>query len=155
MENNEYVGKLIQMLRRVEIADLFMDKKEFTRTEFRMLREIATERANGREIISSELARRLGVTRSAISQIAAKLEERGVIERVPSPVDKKIAYVRLSGRSLAAYEEQCAAAAEVIGKVVEKLGTEKMDAFFAANEEFYDALDEVCKTARSKGYADR
>ena len=140
MENNEYLVKFIQAAKNIERLQLFEGKVKLSKTEFRMLREIVIEREKGKEIISSELARRLGVTRSAISQIVAKMEERGILERVDAPDDKKIAYVRLSSEATAMFKEQCREVNELVEKVVNEYGVEKMDALLAAYDEFYTVL---------------
>ena len=149
MENNEYLVRLIQAAKDMERLQLLEGKVKLSKTEFRMLREIVIERESGKDIISSELARRLGVTRSAISQIVAKMEERGIVERAAAPNDRKIAYVRLSEQASALFQEQCREANELIGRVVEQYGTEKMDALLAAYDEFYAVLAKVQKEMKS------
>ena len=106
-ETNEYLTQFMQILRKIENLDLFAATAKFSKTEFRILREIVTENERGNQIISSELARRIGVTRSAVSQIVNKMEKEGVIKRAFSPDNKKIAYVQLSERTRGVYEEQC------------------------------------------------
>ncbi len=154
MELNEYVVGLIRTGKAMEAIDMLPEKAKLSRTEFRMLREIVTEREKGREIISSELARRLGVTRSAVSQLVAKLEAQGIIERVPSTTDRKIAYVRLSGKSLELYREMCTEANRVMERVAEELGAEKLDALFAANEEFLTVLKRVRAEIKAESKAE-
>ena len=80
-ETNEYLTQFMQILRKIENLDLFAATAKFSKTEFRILREIVTENERGNQIISSELARRIGVTRSAVSQIVNKMEKEGVIKR--------------------------------------------------------------------------
>ena len=150
METNEYLIKLIQAAKDMERLQLFVGKVKLSKTEFRMLREIVIEREKGKDIISSELARRLGVTRSAVSQIVAKMEERGIVERASSPTDRKIAYVRLSAEAAAAFKEQCREANELIERVVSTYGTQKMDALLAAYDEFYHVLVKVRKEMQSE-----
>ena len=145
MECNEYLARLIQAAKNIEGLELFADKAKLSKTEFGMLREIVFEREKGRDIISSELARRLGVTRSAISQIVAKMELQGIIERASSPVDRKIAYVRLSEKAKAIFTQQCREANELIGRVVKEYGADKMDALLNAYEEFSAVLVKVRK----------
>ncbi len=74
-ETNEYLTQFMQILRKIENLDLFAATAKFSKTEFRILREIVTENERGNQIISSELARRIGVTRSAVSQIVNKMEK--------------------------------------------------------------------------------
>ena len=145
MENNEYLVKLIQAAKDIERLQLFEGKVKLSKTEFRMLREIVIERERGNDIISSELARRLDVTRSAISQIVGKMEDRGIVERVDAPNDRKIAYVRLSEQATSLFKEQCCEANELIARVVAEYGEDKMNALFAAYDEFYSVLARVRK----------
>ena len=73
---------------------IISDKKtRFSNTELRLLFEILTAKYEGKRLISTQLAKRLGVTRSAISQIVNRLEEEGVVRRVADDVDRKIAYI--------------------------------------------------------------
>lgn len=145
MEINEYLSQFIQIIKEVEELDLFSETAKLSRTEFRMIREILMEREKGREIISSELARRLGITRSAVSQIVTKLENSGIMKRVSAPDDRKIAYVQLSDRSLAVFNEQCAHANAIMAYVGERLGDEKMHELVALYKEFCGALKEAKK----------
>lgn len=143
MEINQYLVKLFCITKSMEGLEIFSEAQKLSRTEFRLIREILLERENGNSIIASELARRLGVTRSAISQIVTKLEKRGIVLREDSPTDKKIAYIRLSDYALGVFEEQCKFANAVIEEVIEKIGPEKMDALIEGYTEFASILINV------------
>ena len=101
MEINEYLIKSFELMRSLENVDFFAGVSNLSRTEFHLLREVILEAEKGKNIISSELARRLGITRSAVSQIVTKMEQRGIVNRVSSPTDRKIAYICLSESSMA------------------------------------------------------
>ena len=150
MEINEYLVKLFCITKSMEGIDLFADAAKLSKTEFRLIREILLEREKGAEIISSELARRLGITRSAISQIVTKLEERNIVCRVDSPTDKKIAYIRLSEHALAVFEEQCMQANIIINRVVEKMGAERMNTLIQGYDDFVSTLVEVRKAYKAE-----
>ncbi len=155
MEINEYLVKLFQTIKDMEELNLFADTAKLSKTEFRLIREVLLEREKGRGIISSELARRLGITRSAVSQIVTKLEKQGTVQRVASPTDRKIAYICLSDRAMAIFEGQCAHANEIIGGVVEELGEEKMKALIAAYDEFLEVFARVRRRRLEEGATDR
>ena len=104
-----------------------------------MIREILIEREKGSDIISSELARRLGITRSAVSQVVTKLEERNIVMRTSAPDDKKIAYVRLTDHSLAVFYEQCAQANAIMERVCETMGEEQINELVALYRKFCSA----------------
>lgn len=127
MEINEYLIKFFQVAKGIEGVQLFPQTAELSNTEFRMLREICLEAEKGKNIISSELARKLGVTRSAVSQIVTKLEKQKIVRRTASDTDRKIAYVQLSDEARAIFEEQCKQANALIEKVVKDYGEDKMD----------------------------
>ena len=133
MEINEYLVKSFEVIGSMENVDFFAGVNNLSRTEFR----------KGKNIISSELARRLGITRSAVSQIVTKMEQRGIVNRVASPTDRKIAYVCLSERALAVFEEQCKEANATMQCIVERYGEENVKELFARFNEFRKIAEEV------------
>ena len=145
MEINEILIRLIHTTKEVEGFDFFMGEAELTKTEFRLIREDILERKKGGEIISSELAKRLGVTRSAISQIVMKLENKGIVKRVPSKTDKKIAYVRLSDAAESAFERHCLCANRFMQEVISEFGEERMNNLVAEYDELFRIMDKVKK----------
>lgn len=145
MEINEYLIKSFELMRTMENVDFFDGISHLSRTEFRLLREVILEEEKGKHIISSELARRLGVTRSAISQIVTKMENRGIVNRIDSPTDRKIAYICLSDSSRALFEAQCAKANETMRRVVEIYGEDRIKKFFAEYDELHKVVRRVEK----------
>lgn len=145
MEPNEYLMKLSRMIKDLAGLDLFAGAQTLSKTEFRLLREIVTEERAGKGIISSELARRLGVTRSAVSQLVTKLEKRNIVMRTPSPTDRKIAYIRLSDWALEEYEEQCRQSNIVMDRVLEEMGEEKLQLLIAIYDEFSEIFGRALK----------
>ena len=150
MELNEYAIKLFHAVEQVESIKFFEKSATLSKTEFRLLREVITEREKGEEIISSELARRLGITRSAISQIVTKLENRGILVRAAAEDDKKIAYIRLSEQSVALYEEQCRQANELMNEVTKKFGVTRTKRLSAECDEFLRLLKEAREKKNGK-----
>ena len=145
MEINEYLIKSFELMRSLENVDFFAGVSNLSRTEFHLLREVILEAEKGKNIISSELARRLGITRSAVSQIVTKMEQRGIINRVSSPTDRKIAYICLSESSMAVFEEQCKHANETMKRIVELYGEDKIRTFFNEYVELRKVVDHVMK----------
>lgn len=140
MELNEYIIKFIRTIRGFDGLKFFSEGASLSKTEFRLLQEVVNEEEKGRSIISSELSRRLGVTRSAVSQIVTKLEKRNIVKRVSSPTDKKIAYIRLSETASALFEEECKRANCAMERVVAELGKDKLDDLIDRCEEIISAL---------------
>ena len=145
MEINQLVTKILNGVREFDSLNFFGGKGRFTQTEFRLLMEIYCEEEKGRSIISAELAHRLGVTRSAVSQIISKLEARDVVKRVASSTDKKIAYIRFSDKAVDALKEQCNRINEIMNKVIEDFGEERLQKMLYDFDEFSAAFVRVHK----------
>ena len=143
MELNDYAIRLFNAIEAVENLKLFGDSAKLSRTEFLLLREIVSERAKGNEIISSELAKRIGVTRSAISQLVTKLEKSDILVRVPAPNDRKIAYIRLSEHALAVFEEQCRDVNELLDACAERFGGDRMRRLSVDSDDFIGLMKEI------------
>lgn len=135
-----YLTMIFEMLRhRDEI--LVMEKKGcFNKTELRLLSEVIAARAAGGHIISTQLAKRLGLTRSAVSQIINHLEERGVLMRVAAEDDKKIAYIEISESVLQAYQTEIAKCETTIGEIVNEFGEKKFEQMYQLYNEFMELI---------------
>lgn len=138
MEINKYLVKLIQAAKGLEKLDLFMGKATLSKTEFRLLQEVVMAQEKGSDVISSELARKLGITRSAVSQIVTKLERENVVKRAASETDRKIAYIRLSDYARSMFVQQCERANAVMEELVAQFGEDRL-------ERFMSEYDELCK----------
>lgn len=150
MKINEYVSKILEVAKGMENIDLFEGKAQLSKTEFRLLKEIVLEGEKGNSIISSELAKRLGITRSAVSQIVTKLEQENIVKRVAAPDDRKIAYVQLSENAMKVFEEQLAKINAFMECVVTVFGEEKMHEFVS----LYDEFAGIVKTLRKESEKD-
>ncbi|MBE5753464.1 MAG: MarR family transcriptional regulator, partial [Clostridiales bacterium] len=95
-ENEFYLGKIFAMLKKMEKIAIANKSAKLGDTELRLISEIVFSNYKGERLISTQLAKKLDVTRSAVSQIVKKLEKDGVIKRVPDEIDKKIAYIELT-----------------------------------------------------------
>lgn len=134
--NDEYLAKIFKLIRaREEIV--FVDKRtHFNKTELRLISEVAGAKAEGKRVISMQLAKRLGITRSAVSQIVNRLEKNGVVKRVSSNQDKKIAYIELSDSILDTYGEDIENSKRFVGTLVEAFGEEKFNRLCELTEAF-------------------
>lgn len=151
IEINEYLLKLFHLVKDLGDIDFFWGKAKLSRTEFRILWEVANEQCEGRDIISSELARRIGITRSAVSQIVAKLEKNGIVKRVGSDYDRKIAYIRLTDEATETFMQQARQANEFAERVLAEFGKERLDKLLDENREFSELcyrLADPSKTAQ-------
>ena len=143
--NEEYLGKIFTMLKKMEGVALTKVKSHFNNSEMRLLGEVILAGYGGKRIISTQLASRLGVTRSAVSQMVNKLEARGIVKRVPDEVDRKIAYIELSSAALTYYNEEKGVCCSLVGEVIDKLGVDKVDKLLALSDEFIDTVIDLRK----------
>ena len=143
--NEEYLGKIFTMLKKMEGVALTKVKSHFNNSEMRLLGEVILAGYGGKRIISTQLASRLGVARSAVSQMVNKLEARGIVKRVPDEVDRKIAYIELSSAALTYYNEEKGVCCSLVGEVIDKLGVDKVDKLLALSDEFIDTVIDLRK----------
>ncbi len=139
--NEKYFKVVFGLLKKRDGIVLSDKKNRFNDTELRLLSEVLEAKYAGKRLISTQIATRLGVTRSAISQIVNRLEGEGVIQRFPDPIDKKIAYVEMTETTLAAYEENLKVCTDFIGKIVKKFGENKFDKMQLLLAEFMDLIE--------------
>ena len=143
-ENKVYLRKLFAVGRSMENAMDLHRKEGYSNTEIRLMNEIVYAAGEGERLISTRLADRLGITRSAVSQIVSKLEKDGMVRRIPDEIDKKIAYVEVTEKAMESYEGVIEEYADFVGKVIVHMGVAKLNKMLALAEEFHDAVEEAC-----------
>ena len=140
MNGETYLGKIQAMTRKMQNVVFVRGKKSFNNSEMRMLEEIFLANKKKERLISTELADRVGVTRSAISQMVNRLSAKGLVKRVPDEVDRKIAYIELDGKAKEAYLAQRKRMGESVSKVIAEFGAEKVDQMLKLVDEFSHAV---------------
>ena len=140
MTGETYLGKIQNMTRTMQNVVFVRGKKSFNNSEMRMLEEIVAADKKGERRISTELADKVGVTRSAISQMVNRLSAKGLVKRVPDDVDKKIAYIELDGKAKEMYLAQRKKMGEVVNKVINDFGVDKANQMIKLVEEFSDSV---------------
>ena len=140
MTGETYLGKIQNMTRTMQNVVFVRGKKSFNNSEMRMLEEIVAADKKGERLISTELADKVGVTRSAISQMVNRLSAKGLVKRVPDDVDKKIAYIELDGKAKEMYLAQRKKMGEVVNKVINDFGGDKANQMIKLVEEFSDSV---------------
>ena len=141
--NEEYLSKIFAMCKKMESVAMVKGKTELNTTELRLVGEIIFANCEGKRLISTQLAKRLCITRSAVSQIVNNLESRGIVKRVADSVDRKIAYVELTDSSLAVYEATKESAEQAVGKIVETFGRENLDKLLELSDKFWEVVENI------------
>ncbi len=143
MEVTFFLKEIYRIGKRLGDLRLFEETQSLNSTEMQMVREIIAAKETGNRVISSQLAKKLGVTRSAVSQMVHKLEKNNIVRRVPDVKDKKIAYIELSEFARGIYEQMKQKFAFFLDRVTEKLGEQRMEEFLDRANEFLDACESV------------
>ena len=147
MEASELVQAVYKIAHRIDEIRIPGGKWPLNNTEMQMMREIVTAKEEKRRIISSGLAKKLGVTRSAVSQMVNKLEKRGIVRREADDKDRKIAYIELSDCALEIYGELRERMGRIMRNVIAKLGDKKVETFIRDANEFVDVFSEAVSAA--------
>jgi DNA-binding MarR family transcriptional regulator len=77
---------------------------------------------------ASEIARDAGVTRQAIAQVVAELEQVGIVEQHPDPTDARAKIVRYTPFGLRGYKRALAVFTELEREQVTRLGPNRLAA---------------------------
>lgn len=149
-KKEQYVVKLFSLLRNRENMLVVEHGAHFNNTELRLIREVLAAKCENKRLISTQIAKRLGVTRSAISQIVNRMEAKGVLKRVSSDTDRKIAYIELSDNMLSLYQEDIRAAKDLVGALVEEFGEKKFNTLCDLFEEFNTLAQSRLKSEKKK-----
>ena len=140
-ENDRYLTAIFELKRRSDSLVVSDKKNCFNDTELRLLGEIILAERNGKRLISTQLATRLGITRSAVSQLVNRMEKDGVVKRVPDAVDRKVAYIVITEETLTAYQAELKEVKAFIGKAVKDYGVEKFSQLCQMMDEFLDVIE--------------
>ena len=147
-ENREYLWKLFNMAKKVELAMSehkagFYGETRLNATDIRLISEVIYATQVGERLISTQVATRLGITRSAVSQIVAKLEQANILRRLPDDVDKKIAYLALTEETEEKLSAQVQEYSEYVGEIVAVFGAKRFETLLALVDEFSETVKEV------------
>lgn len=140
---DEYLNKIVVSLKKIKDCSKVKEKHFFNSTEMRLIGEIIANNVEGKQVISTELAKSLGVTRSAISQMVNRMEEKGVVKRVACKYDRKKFYIELSESTRERYEKERTNLCGNLDKVVEIMGREDMDQLIRLIDRFIECQRQV------------
>lgn len=91
-------------------------------SELSVLKVIYESEKDARKINVTELSSILKMTKSAASQLIAKLEKKSLVKRKINIFDKKINYITLTEEAKVGYEDNQKKYSEIVNKVIEKMG---------------------------------
>lgn len=143
MEAEQLMQEIFNIARKLDEIKVFHNVLPFNNTELQMMKVIALADEAGEKVISSDIARSIGITRSAVSQMVKKLEDKNVVVRQPSEDDKKSAHVILSPGARAAYRCIKEYINAFVQQIVDRVGYEEIRCFIDGMNKFIDIFKEV------------
>ena len=136
VKHREKLKKIFFIYKELNAVSQTSKNSHFNSTELQLLKELLLAQIENERLISTQLAKRLGVTRSSVSQMVAKLEKDGVVYREADDVDRKIAYIRMTEAAEQLCEAELKKWTNAICKVLDDFGEEKLDQMLGLIEEF-------------------
>lgn len=133
------IGRLIMKLRRLERSPRsFGAAGPLTPSEIHTIDAIGCE--NG--ILMNELAARLGVTKGAVTQIAGRLETKGLIRRTPDPADARATVIALTKTGILAYRAHKELHQKFYQEISARLTPDEIETFANCVAKLSDVLEE-------------
>lgn len=97
-------------------------KHDISCSELSILKVIHESEKEDKKINVTELSIILKMSKSAISQLIAKLEKKSLVKRKINIFDKKINYITLTETAKVIYQDNQKKYSEIADKVIEKMG---------------------------------
>ena len=92
---------------------------------------------------TSELTKKLCITKPATSKMLNAMEEKGYIERTSNKSDRRVVYVKLTKEGEKFLEDQNKRFENFTCKVVERMGEEDTDNLIRLFGKLYDVIEEL------------
>ena len=143
MKEKEYLKKIVGIVKSMEDVTKTGRETPFNSTELRLLKELLMADMEGKKMISVQLAKRLGVTRSSVSQMVNRLEKDGMVYRLADDVDRKIAYIMMTDEAKELTKKELANWTSGLEEVVAQFGEENMDNMLSLLERFIEISNKV------------
>ena len=140
-ENKEYLRQIFSVLKGMEGLMDLGGSHDLNTTELRLISEVIFAGVENRRLISTQLATRLGVTRSAVSQMVNTLEGRGIVCRVADEVDKKIAYIELTQWAQEHFKEDIEKYSDFIAQLVARFGEARLKKMLSLMQDFVKTVE--------------
>ena len=137
-----YKVRLLSILEKMENSTFLNTGIATNAGEEKLLHALLIATAKGDRLISTRIADKIGLTRSAVSQMVTKLEERGVVQRVAAENDKKIAYIEFTEKTADLIAEQDERCSKFFKSAINELGEDSLEKMFEMFEELLEKVGE-------------
>lgn len=124
-------------MQNLQIKHSFMDfkkalginhfSKELSETEFKLIALVSDAYDNNENINLITISNELNITRSAVTQLAKKLEEKGYVERYMLSTNKKEIYLKVGSKAISQYNNIMEKISCFFERLYSEVGQEGMD----------------------------
>lgn len=124
-------------MQNLQIKQSFMDfkkalginhfSKELSETEFKLISLVSDAYDNNENINLITISNELNITRSAVTQLVKKLEEKGYVERYMLNTNKKEIYLKVGNKAISQYNNIMEKISYFFEKLYAEVGQEGMD----------------------------
>ncbi|MBD1373202.1 MarR family transcriptional regulator [Hazenella sp. IB182357] len=138
ISSSQHIGKLIFQLQRLERNPrAFGEAGTLTPSEIHAVDAIGEDG----NILMSQLAERLGVTKGAITQVISKLEKKGITFRATHPEDSRAVLISLTEKGEIAFRAHMELHAQFNQKLREELSLDEIAIFEKCIKTFTSLLN--------------
>jgi DNA-binding MarR family transcriptional regulator len=132
---DENVGRLLLRAQRAFEAELNARLRERGYGDVRLAHSALFAHVDPEGTRSSELALRAGMTKQSMGELVADLEEKGYVERLEDPVDRRARVVRLTDKGRRHVRDALAIIGEIEEGYARRLGAGRLRTLRAGLEE--------------------
>ena len=144
MENEQRISKLYTLSCRAKSCVDVQPIGNLTLNEISSLIAIFTRQNEKEEQLTmSEAGELLGLCRSAMSQLVARLERKGMVRREIVMCDRRKTTIKLTAKTQSIIVQIKSGIEENLKKVIDILGEEKTDEFINLYEKYVEAVEGV------------
>jgi DNA-binding MarR family transcriptional regulator len=125
-DRGENVGRLLLRAQRAFDAELNARLRERGYADVRPAHSAVFAHIDLGGTRSSELAQRAGMTKQSMGELVVDLEEKGYVERLDDPVDRRARLVRLTSKGQRHVRDAVAIIGEIEESYARRLGTKRL-----------------------------
>ena len=96
-------------------------------TEFKLISLVTRAQEMKEDINLTTLSNELNITRSAVTQIANKLEKKEYVEKYTTSTNKKEVYLRIGKQAIEKYEHILSKVSEFFARLINEIGQEGIE----------------------------
>lgn len=98
-----------------------------------------------RPVSAGEISRFMHVSTARVSVLLKKMHEKGYILRDNCSEDARRLMISLSGKGEAEYQERTERMIELFSRIIDRIGTERMEEFISISDEIKEIISEEMK----------